>query len=247
MLRLQSDLETRKQIAYYEKELCRQKRLKENTTIQKYAYEMKEKKSELQHQQLQVPVSESFKHFLQCLLTLNETDKKYFLQDLKMGLNERSVRLLQPLYEAYEKCRLKDESKERENQLEELDKILTHSSLGIEHFFREMAVLYEKITALKKKISQDSDIQNILDILVGTMTEAILNGTAIEIVDGDAVNVPVEWLKAVFNRVDHASNSTLFRISVLGALSSGKSTLLNTTFGLNFPVSSGRCTRGAYM
>ena len=247
ILRLQSALETRKQIAYYEKELCRQKRLKENTTIQKYAYEMKEKKWELQHQQLQVPVSESFKHFLQCLLTLDEMNKKYFLQDLKMELNERSVRLLQPLYEEYEKCRLQDESKERENQLEELDKILTHSSLGIEHFFREMAVLYQNITALQKKISQDPDIENILDILVGTMTEAILNDTAIEIVDGDAVNVPVEWLKAVFNRVEDASNSTLFRISVLGALSSGKSTLLNTTFGLNFPVSSGRCTRGAYM
>ena len=41
--------------------------------------------------------------------------------------------------------------------------------------------------------------------------------------------------------------STVFKVSVLGAQSCGKSTLLNTMFGLNFPVSSGRCTRGAYM
>ena len=33
----------------------------------------------------------------------------------------------------------------------------------------------------------------------------------------------------------------------MGAQSCGKSTVLNTMFGLNFPVSSGRCTRGAYM
>ena len=246
-LRLQSDLETRKQIAYYEKELCRQKRLKENTTIQKYAYDMKEKKWQLQLKQLQVSISETIKHFLNCLPRLKKVDRKYFLQCLKLGLNERSVKLLQPLYEEYERHRLENESDEREKQLKELDEKLTHSSLGIEHFFREMAILYENIAALKQKIGQDPKIEDILDVLVDTMAEAMLNGTAVEIVDGDAVNVPVKWLKAVFNRIDGASNSTLFRVSVLGALSSGKSTLLNTTFGMNFPVSSGRCTRGAYM
>ena len=34
---------------------------------------------------------------------------------------------------------------------------------------------------------------------------------------------------------------------MLGTQSCGKSTLLNTVFGLNFPVSGGGCTRGAYM
>ncbi|XP_077306225.1 interferon-induced very large GTPase 1-like [Lithobates pipiens] len=36
-------------------------------------------------------------------------------------------------------------------------------------------------------------------------------------------------------------------ISVLGVQSTGKSTLLNTMFGLQFPVASGRCTKGAFM
>ena len=35
-------------------------------------------------------------------------------------------------------------------------------------------------------------------------------------------------------------------ISVVGIQSSGKSTLLNTMFGLEFTVSAGRCTRGVY-
>ncbi|XP_018431527.1 PREDICTED: interferon-induced very large GTPase 1-like, partial [Nanorana parkeri] len=36
-------------------------------------------------------------------------------------------------------------------------------------------------------------------------------------------------------------------MTVLGVQSTGKSTLLNTMFGLQFPVASGRCTRGAFM
>ncbi|TNN40972.1 Interferon-induced very large GTPase 1 [Liparis tanakae] len=36
-------------------------------------------------------------------------------------------------------------------------------------------------------------------------------------------------------------------VTVLGVQSTGKSTLLNTMFGVQFAVSSGRCTRGAFM
>ena len=45
------------------------------------------------------------------------------------------------------------------------------------------------------------------------------------------------------------ASGTEFRetvISVLGIQNTGKSTLLNTMFGLRFNVSAGRCTRGAY-
>ncbi|CAL4193733.1 unnamed protein product, partial [Meganyctiphanes norvegica] len=38
----------------------------------------------------------------------------------------------------------------------------------------------------------------------------------------------------------------VYVISVLGVQSSGKSTLLNTMFGLNFEVSAGRCTKGVF-
>ena len=39
----------------------------------------------------------------------------------------------------------------------------------------------------------------------------------------------------------------IFVLTVLGAQSTGKSTLLNTMFGVQFPVSAGRCTKGAFM
>ena len=102
------------------------------------------------------------------------------------------------------------------------------------------------MAALKEKIKTD-DLNDLLDLMSKVMAEVLMDGMAIEIMDGDAVNVPVAWLSAVLNKIDNSSTSTLLKVAVIGAQSCGKSTLLNITFGLNFPVSSGRCTRGAYM
>ena len=75
----------------------------------------------------------------------------------------------------------------------------------------------------------------------------LIDGTAIEVMDGDVINVPVKWLTAVLEKVEEGNMFKLYKVAALGAQSCGKSTLLNAVFGLNFPVSSGRCTRGAYM
>ena len=84
ILPCQSDLTSRKEIAGLDKELCRQRQLKEDT-IQNYAFDIKEKKWKLQLNQLRKPMSDSFRYFLQCLFSLEATDKKYFLQSLKLG------------------------------------------------------------------------------------------------------------------------------------------------------------------
>ena len=246
LLPSQSDLESRREMAHLDKEICRQRKLGENTTVQNYAFDLIEKKWQLQLKQLQKPIPQTFKYFLQCLINMGKVDRKYFLQCLKLGLNQRSVELLQPFYDEYEKCRLEDESKKRDVRLKAIDEKLTHGSLGIEHFFRELAVLYDNMAALKEKNKTD-DLNELLDSLAKVMAEVLMDGTAIEVMDGDAVNVPVAWLSAVLNRIENSSRSTLLKVAVIGAQSCGKSTLLNTTFGLNFPVSSGRCTRGAYM
>ncbi|XP_078473997.1 up-regulator of cell proliferation-like [Lampetra planeri] len=48
-------------------------------------------------------------------------------------------------------------------------------------------------------------------------------------------------------RAKFGGDPRVFVLTVLGVQSTGKSTLLNTMFGLQFTVSSGRCTRGAFM
>ncbi|EPQ05525.1 Interferon-induced very large GTPase 1 [Myotis brandtii] len=76
----------------------------------------------------------------------------------------------------------------------------------------------------------------------------LISGAPIELMDGDTSYVPVKWVGAVFDKVsEKLENKRLFVLSILGLQSSGKSTLLNALFGLQFTVSAGRCTRGAYM
>ena len=54
----------------------------------------------------------------------------------------------------------------------------------------------------------------------------------------------IDVLKEAVKTLD---NPNVFVLSVLGLQSTGKSTMLNTAFGLQFNVSAGRCTRGAFM
>uniref|UniRef100_A0A1I8HG08 VLIG-type G domain-containing protein n=1 Tax=Macrostomum lignano TaxID=282301 RepID=A0A1I8HG08_9PLAT len=70
----------------------------------------------------------------------------------------------------------------------------------------------------------------------------------LEILDGDAGNIPSAWISAILNSCQElVGDKKIYVISVLGLQSSGKSTLLNTMFGLKFAVSAGRCTRGAFL
>ncbi|KAG9329901.1 hypothetical protein JZ751_028637, partial [Albula glossodonta] len=76
----------------------------------------------------------------------------------------------------------------------------------------------------------------------------LLSGYPLELMDGDAAHVPLTWIKAVLDELTKTiGDRKVFVLSILGLQSSGKSTLLNTMFGLQFAVSAGRCTRGAFM
>ena len=73
--------------------------------------------------------------------------------------------------------------------------------------------------------------------------------------DGDGLSVPTGWLEEVMKALNKKFKAILnikmdpkiFVLTVLGTQSTGKSTLLNTMFGVQFPVSAGRCTKGAFM
>ncbi|KAL1023845.1 hypothetical protein UPYG_G00047130 [Umbra pygmaea] len=81
------------------------------------------------------------------------------------------------------------------------------------------------------------------------LEEMLLDGFPVELVDGDASNIPLKWISDVLTQLHTivSSNSKIRVVTVLGVQSTGKSTLLNTMFGVQFAVSSGRCTRGAFM
>ena len=78
--------------------------------------------------------------------------------------------------------------------------------------------------------------------------ELMIDGYPLELMDGDAAHVPITWVSAVLDKVQEMLNDPrVLVLSILGLQGTGKSTLMNTMFGLRFSVSAGRCTRGAFM
>ncbi|XP_064624089.1 interferon-induced very large GTPase 1-like [Lineus longissimus] len=136
--------------------------------------------------------------------------------------------------------------KELEERVRSAEISLAEASCGLEHLLREVGQLYEA--------SKDSNVplapntQRVIDQLPMIAAKLILLGHPIEFMDGDAANVPLTWVQAILtNLASLTGEKRVFVLSVLGIQSSGKSTLLNTMFGLRFAVSAGRCTRGVYV
>ena len=139
-------------------------------------------------------------------------------------------------------------------RLIELEDEITNSSVGEEHIMREFGQIFESITTVDKSycdIMRDTRIfqQFCVRKLPIMAARFLLSGIPLEILDGDVSQVPITWIKSVFQEIGNivGVNKKVYIVSILGIQSSGKSTLLNTMFGLQFPVSAGRCTKGAFM
>ena len=140
--------------------------------------------------------------------------------------------------------------REIEKQFLESGKNLSKSSLGIEHIIREFSQVYESFIQApldqRKKMNEHLPIN--LAQLPRFTANILIQGYPIEILDGDASHVPTVWLSQVFHELKaRLGNKCMYIVSILGVQSSGKSTLLNTMFGLHFAVSAGRCTKGIFM
>ncbi|MGH0156385.1 UNVERIFIED_CONTAM: hypothetical protein FKN15_031607 [Acipenser sinensis] len=108
-----------------------------------------------------------------------------------------------------------------------------------------MGQLYEAACSLPDNYEYRQKFKH----LPGLGADLLLDGFPLELVDGDASNIPLKWVTDVLTelhrKVQHRSRMLV--VTVLGVQSTGKSTLLNTMFCVQFAVSSGRCTRGAFM
>ena len=116
-------------------------------------------------------------------------------------------------------------------------------NLGIEHFFRELSQLYQ----ISFSIPLDSYNDQVLKLPL-YCAQLLIEGSAIELLDGDAGTISIDWIVAICKNVmDLCQGLKVFVVSIIGLQSSGKSTLLNALFACNFAVSVGRCTRGLFM
>ncbi|KAM6949568.1 interferon-induced very large GTPase 1-like [Aplochiton taeniatus] len=230
-----------KELARLEKEECR-KRKAGDKNIEMYKSELQEQKNKLRAKQSKYDISEAMTCFIKAI-SCPGTERSYFLKWMRMNLDDLSRKILSGLREQYkEKCQNSPENKE---EIKDLDLQLSSSSLGTEHFLREMGQIYESAVLL----SDTAPSRQQLHHLPKLCAELLLDGFPLELVDGDASNIPLRWVSDVLCQLNAMvqPKSKILVLTVLGVQSTGKSTLLNTMFGVQFAVSSGRCTRGAFM
>ncbi|KDO33029.1 hypothetical protein SPRG_01845 [Saprolegnia parasitica CBS 223.65] len=110
---------------------------------------------------------------------------------------------------------------------------LGNTATGLEHLWRELSHMY----------TADPDVYAHLPPLA---VQHLLDGFPLELMDGDAGMANDKWIRAILRCLDEAlpADTRVFVLSVMGVQSSGKSTLLNSMFGVRLRTSVARCTRG---
>ncbi|XP_073693045.1 interferon-induced very large GTPase 1-like [Garra rufa] len=214
------------------------------------------KKTEMNNirkQQHNSNISEFMNYFIKEMHSNNEHEKTFFLNWLRILLDEYTSADLTTLHHKYNKkwstvVKLKENHNKSEQLREELDKIsedLQAASFGLEHIMREIGQIYESCFSVKES---KKGLQIDFSSLPRLAAEMMISGFPLELMDGDAAHVPVIWISAVLDQlIQKLGDQRVFVLSVLGIQSSGKSTMLNAMFGLQFAVSAGRCTKGAFM
>ena len=241
--------------AKYDKESF-QKRNEKDVTVAYFNQKLEEKKKEIRKKQFDFgcKLTPLMKKFTDVLQNHDSTVRNYTLQWLKIFLDDKSRNKLPKIHTKYEDIRkdilrVKNESSSETSasvgnlisDLKKQKKILVEWSMGLENLFREVGQLYEAV-------KHHNNLHHAVDHFPIIMVEILKQGYPVEIMDGNASHVPMTWVSAILDQLKYChKGKVLFVISVLGIQSTGKSTLLNTIFGLQFNVSAGRCTKGAFI
>ncbi|XP_064563279.1 LOW QUALITY PROTEIN: interferon-induced very large GTPase 1-like [Zonotrichia leucophrys gambelii] len=236
-----------------DKELTRLQE-KRNKSIELHRSQIENEKAGIREKQLEqaFPLNPLMKSFLGFLQAQPADTKKYFLHWMKVFMDELSCGRIEELRRDYHKLwtkNLKEKKHQEKNNgnaellshLDALSDEINESSVGLEHFLREVGQIYEALQLLNSKNESFVKLPEIA-------AELVVSGYPVELMDGDASYLPLRWVKAIFDSlIERLGDKRVFVLSVLGIQSTGKSTLLNAMFGLQFNVSAGRCTRGAFM
>ncbi len=210
----------------------------------------------IREQQHKAPISEFINSFIKHMNSQDANKSLFFLKWLRILLDEYTSADLSGLLQKYDKTwsevskqsKSSDKSAEllpKQTELVELSKKLQDATFGLEHIMREIGQIYESCSSVKKN---KTDLQFDFSSLPSLAAQMMISGFPLELMDGDAAHVPVIWISAVLDQlIQKLGDRRVFVLSVLGIQSSGKSTMLNAMFGLQFAVSAGRCTRGAFM
>ncbi|XP_062329145.1 interferon-induced very large GTPase 1 [Osmerus eperlanus] len=119
-------------------------------------------------------------------------------------------------------------------------------TLGLEHFLREMGLIFELTHS-----SPSSGTHNVLR-LPSVAADLLLQGVPLEILDGDASNVPCQWLSSVLDELNRRLSKDGVRVRALtslGVQEPRNAEVFSAVFGVNFPQRPKelQCPRGVYL
>ncbi|XP_076866532.1 interferon-induced very large GTPase 1-like isoform X1 [Brachyhypopomus gauderio] len=225
--------------------------------LEKHKTSIKHEMYQTRSQQKKCAFSPFMKLVLDSLNMLRENERVYFLKWVGILLDRLTSDYLSELHHAYNEkwsivLDLKKHNKSalltsHHRELEKISEDMNAATFGVEHIIREMGQIYESYTSIKSAEDNKSEQLNVSS-LPQRAAEIVISGYPMELMDGDAGHVPLVWVSAVLDElIKILGDQRVFVLSVLGIQSSGKSTMLNAMFGLQFAVSAGRCTRGAFM
>ncbi|XP_073700564.1 interferon-induced very large GTPase 1-like [Garra rufa] len=209
----------------------------------------------IREQQHASDISEFMQLFIKEMKS-DAANKMFFPKWLRIVLDEYTSDDLSALHHYYDEkwstvLKLKEKHVKSEQLIteqtepEEISKELQNADFGLEHIMREIGQIYESCSSVKKN---KKDLQMDFSSLPSLAAEMMISGFPLELMDGDAAHVPVIWISAVLDQlIQKLGDQRVFVLSVLGIRGSGKSTMMNAMFGLQFAVSAGRTTRGAFM
>ncbi len=203
---------------------------------------------QIRQQQHESDISEFMRLFIKQINSHAATNI-FFLKWLRILLDEHTSADLSALHHKYnEKWSTVLQLKENYVKFEQLwaeQTELEAAAFGVEHIMREIGQIYESCSSVQKN---KKDLQVHFSSLPSLAAEMMICGFPLELMDGDAAHVPVIWISAVLDQlIQKLGDQRVFVLSVLGLRGSGKSTMLNAMFGLQFAVGAGRTTRGAFM
>ncbi|XP_015232758.1 PREDICTED: interferon-induced very large GTPase 1-like [Cyprinodon variegatus] len=114
-------------------------------------------------------------------------------------------------------------------------------TLSIEHFFREMGLIFE-FTHMSKG-------QNVMR-LPNLTADLLLSGVPLELMDGDSVNIPMCWLGCVFAELKRCLRQAQLRtrvLTVLGNHYARNAEVLSGLFGVKLPEGWRGTNKGMYL
>ncbi|XP_063056433.1 up-regulator of cell proliferation-like [Engraulis encrasicolus] len=231
-----------RKISQLEKERCRMKNATNEHCLKQYRSSLIMQETALRREQHQRASSASMVCFL-FGISQPKPERLYFLQWLKIQLDTLTRHDLSILRHQYKDCCNKNP--QNKTLIKSLDEQIFNCSLGPEHFFRELGQIYECACSQPQDHPVSSEVHQLPD----RCAQMLLDGFPVELVDGEASHISMKWISAVLTQLHQLvdKKSRMLVLTVLGGQSTGKSTLLNTMFGVQFAVSNGRCTRGAFM